>query len=459
MPHIAHSQISSCTFGTSQEFNNNASIIFTQDSTNSRLFTSQSIQNGITFDFSILDNSPPNRLLGLPITGNNHNQDGGTATNGAIQLLAAVGDTTADVDVTINISGGFVTEIEFYSHDIEDDETVIFGTLDYLPDSLAAHPGATVGINAATAVAQGTAANTDSSSNRSAVATYQNINGVSTVSQNFAVVNGRIGGGVALGTYCQSSIEAKAELFTAIQGILGGNTETVLTSDILNGDPVSLSNITLTSLAINGPDGNPSTAITLNANGTVTVPPGTSPGAYSVEYEICDIVNTGNCDSVIETITVEGLPAILPVKTVEMFENPGNANYAIPGNDVIYTITIKNIGDGSTDSDSIKIIDAMPPEVSFWNGDIDFGGDDNFPDITPVAFQKSASAEITFIYETDIKFGFGTIAPSDFESCSSLTPDNSYRDDVNFICFNPKGVLNAASPSNSFSLSFRAQIN
>ena len=145
-------------------------------------------------------------------------------------------------------------------------------------------------------------------------------------------------------------------------------------------------------------------------------------------------------------------------KTVAMFGTEGNAAYALPGNDVIYSIAITNTGEGPTDIDSIELIDIMPPEVSFWNGDIDFDGPDNFSDTTPVALVQSAGAGLTFNYNTDVRFGFGATPPADFDACTFVAPDNTYRADVTYICLNPKGALNAGSPDPTLSLNFRARI-
>ena len=57
-------------------------------------------------------------------------------------------------------------------------------------------------------------------------------------------------------------------------------------------------------------------------------------------------------------------------KGVALFS--GNASqYAIPGSDVIYTIKAQNSGSGPVDNDSLFLVDSLPPEVTFYNGDID----------------------------------------------------------------------------------------
>ena len=45
--------------------------------------------------------------------------------------------------------------------------------------------------------------------------------------------------------------------------------------------------------------------------------------------------------------------------------------YAIPGPDVIYTIKTVNTGSGAVDADTIFLVDSIPPDVTFYNGDID----------------------------------------------------------------------------------------
>ncbi|MEO1587745.1 MAG: hypothetical protein AAFS00_10695, partial [Bacteroidota bacterium] len=37
--------------------------------------------------------------------------------------------------------------------------------------------------------------------------------------------------------------------------------------------------------------------------------------------------------------------------------------YAIPGNDVVYTINIQNTGNGPVDNDSLFLVDQLPEEV------------------------------------------------------------------------------------------------
>ncbi len=71
----------------------------------------------------------------------------------------------------------------------------------------------------------------------------------------------------------------------------------VLFNDTLNGEPVSLENVILTST--------PTSALTINEDGSVTLLPGTESGTYTIDYTICEIANIDNCDSATVTVEVE----------------------------------------------------------------------------------------------------------------------------------------------------------
>jgi hypothetical protein len=142
-------------------------------------------------------------------------------------------------------------------------------------------------------------------------------------------------------------------------------------------------------------------------------------------------------------------------KTSSVFD-PGAAGlYALPGNDVIYTIMITNQGGGGTDTDSLELIDALPPEVEFYNGDIDDGG----PEVNPVSFTQTGTPGLTFTYASDVAFSDAAVKPASFAACSLTLPLSAgYNPHVTFICFNPKGILASGAPDPDFSVSFRARI-
>ncbi|MEQ5792899.1 hypothetical protein J4E06_17690, partial [Muricauda sp. NFXS6] len=69
----------------------------------------------------------------------------------------------------------------------------------------------------------------------------------------------------------------------------------VLLNDTYNGETATLADVILTST--------PTDQLTINEDGSVSVVPGTAAGTYSIDYTICDTVDSGNCDTA--TVTVE----------------------------------------------------------------------------------------------------------------------------------------------------------
>jgi len=85
--------------------------------------------------------------------------------------------------------------------------------------------------------------------------------------------------------------------FGPINGKNGGEIGNVLLNDLKNGNPVILSEITISS-AQAGP-------LTVNADGIVKVSANTPAGTYTVVYTICEKLNTSNCSTATVTVTVE----------------------------------------------------------------------------------------------------------------------------------------------------------
>ena len=158
----------------------------------------------------------------------------------------------------------------------------------------------------------------------------------------------------------------------------------------------------------------------------------------------------------VEDYQVTVLPASTTLdatKTVEVWD-PGSAGlYSVPGNDVIYSFTISNTGNAATDVDSLLLIDTMPPEIEFYNGDIDDGG----PETNPVAFSQTNGAALTLTYATDVGFSNSGTKPPTFGDCS-YSPLAGYDPNVTFICFNPKGALTFGDPDPTFTVQFRGRV-
>ena len=140
------------------------------------------------------------------------------------------------------------------------------------------------------------------------------------------------------------------------------------------------------------------------------------------------------------------------IKTVKVWDPDNLGLYAIPGNDVIYTITSTNEGDVPVNS--VFLVDTLPSEISFYNGDIDDAG----PETNPVSFSHTGPTGLTLTYTGDVGFSKGSTRPTIMAECND-TVASGYDADVNYICFAPQGQFLAGVPEPRFSVSFRARID
>jgi gliding motility-associated-like protein len=109
---------------------------------------------------------------------------------------------------------------------------------------------------------------------------------------------------------CSTLIDAVVDTVGPINGTTGGTTTALTSNDTLNGVPVVITittgTVMLTGLSV-------PTGLTLNEDGTVTIDPNTPAGQYDVEYQICEVSNPANCDSVTSTVVVSapGIDAVI----------------------------------------------------------------------------------------------------------------------------------------------------
>ncbi|MEP1230934.1 MAG: hypothetical protein ABJG88_09695 [Litorimonas sp.] len=139
-------------------------------------------------------------------------------------------------------------------------------------------------------------------------------------------------------------------------------------------------------------------------------------------------------------------------KTVAVYDPENAGLFMLPGNDVIYTFSGSNEGDGPSDDGSIFLVDRLPPEIEFYNDDIDDSG----PETGVIVFAQT-DTNLTFTPSADLGFSNAATPPSSFAACN-YTPLLGYDPNVTFLCLNPKGNLNSGTPSPSFSFQFRARI-
>ena len=148
----------------------------------------------------------------------------------------------------------------------------------------------------------------------------------------------------------------------------------------------------------------------------------------------------------------EGGAVLTGQKSVSVYDPLSEGLYALPGNDVVYTISVDNSGTGPADSSSIFLVDSLPDEVIFYNGDIDDAG----PETDPVIFIDNGSG-LSFNYGSDVKYDTGLTKPTLMNDCN-YNPAAGYDPNVRFICFQPAGVMAAGTPDPGFEIQFRARI-
>ena len=92
-------------------------------------------------------------------------------------------------------------------------------------------------------------------------------------------------------------IDAMDDVYSATVGQDGVIADSnVLSNDTLNGEPLTLADVILTST--------PTDELSINEDGTVSVNPGIMAGTYTINYTICDVLNVDNCDTATVTVQV-----------------------------------------------------------------------------------------------------------------------------------------------------------
>ena len=102
------------------------------------------------------------------------------------------------------------------------------------------------------------------------------------------------------------------------------------------------------------------------------------------------------------------------VKTVAVFnEVSGVDNFSLPGNDVTYTLEVTHRSGPAVDSGSVFLVDTLPPETIFFNGDADGAG----PETTAIIAATDAPL-LVFDPLTDIGYSNLSAEPSTIADCT-----------------------------------------
>ncbi|WP_127140989.1 gliding motility-associated C-terminal domain-containing protein [Flagellimonas marinaquae] len=106
----------------------------------------------------------------------------------------------------------------------------------------------------------------------------------------------------------------------------------VLFNDTLNGGPLTLADVILTST--------PTAELTVNEDGTVSVNPGTMAGTYTITYTICDVLNVDNCDTATVTVQVMQGSANMIDAVDDAYNTTSEEGGVISGSNVLSNDTV-----------------------------------------------------------------------------------------------------------------------
>jgi hypothetical protein len=138
------------------------------------------------------------------------------------------------------------------------------------------------------------------------------------------------------------------------------------------------------------------------------------------------------------------MPNIQVTKSSAPVAVTGPERFNIPGAFVDYTLTVTNSGGSTVDINSSLLADVLPPNVTFYNGDINTAlpGTQNFVFTAGTSGLSLTSGNITYSNNGGSTYGYSPAAGLDAN--------------VDAIRFAPTGTFAANS---SFTVRFRARIN
>ncbi len=170
-----------------------------------------------------------------------------------------------------------------------------------------------------------------------------------------------------------------------------------------------------------------------------------------------------NSNTASATLTVGPVAMLTHVKSMQVTSDPYNGGVnpkAIPGADVLYTLTIANTGGGTVDNNGIAVVDPVPANTRLYLGDLGGAGSG------PVAFANGSPASgLTWTY-TSLASGtddleFSNNGGSTWTHVPTADPGGYDTSGTTHIRMRPKGNMAGASGGGnpSFQLRFRVRIN
>lgn len=141
-----------------------------------------------------------------------------------------------------------------------------------------------------------------------------------------------------------------------------------------------------------------------------------------------------------EAISFCPMPAIAMTKKSTPVTSTLGA-YALPGNDVIYELTVTNSGGSPVDASTIVLADMLPANVIFRNSAYDTTTTTNYSFSANSSGVALAAARVTYSNNNGSSYAY--------------TPASGYDTAVDAVRYSPTGTMAANS---SFSVRFKAQV-
>lgn len=140
-------------------------------------------------------------------------------------------------------------------------------------------------------------------------------------------------------------------------------------------------------------------------------------------------------------------------KTITM-KNKGA--YALPGSEIIYTLDVYNKGGTYISENSIFLVDTLPEDFEFYNGDFDGTGQ-----ATLAVLYNQSNAGLSFDYQSDYAFSNAKSKPSAHKECD-YKPLKGYDSNIRYVCLRPQGSMigerKSGKPVPHFQIQFGGRI-
>jgi len=233
-------------------------------------------------------------------------------------------------------------------------------------------------------------------------------------------------------------IDAVNDSYGPINTAVGGTTPTVLINDTVGGNPISLgTNASLTPGTAPTPA---SGSITMNADGTITIAPGTTPGSYPYPYTICSIPATTpvTCDTAIATVAVAA-PGATSITKASL---PASGTTVAPGETISYTLTA--VVSTNTTTENVTLTDTLSANQTLTVASLPATCTATGQVITCTLASGSAPGTYTFSYQATVNANAtGTVG----NNVTATNPPGGDPDPTCAACTTTHPVIDAVNDS------------